>query len=134
MPKGGQTTTKSSINFWRDKFVHFQLIINVSIWVMTCYFDSGFAGAMILECLGSKYGPWDPTNLIFKSIEKVRPVFFFTFPHIYSLVYFLIRTGQNSDLTAFISKIQVFCRPEWTKGGGRGWAWKWILIISKYKN
>ena len=25
--------------------------------------------------------------------------------------------GQNPNLTAFTSKIQVFCRPEWTKGG-----------------
>ena len=27
------------------------------------------------------------------------------------------RAGQNSDLTAFTSKIQVFCRPDWSKGG-----------------
>ena len=30
---------------------------------------------------------------------------------------FLNQTGQNPNLTAFSSKIQVFCRPKWTKGG-----------------
>ena len=25
--------------------------------------------------------------------------------------------GKNVNLTAFTYKIQVFCRPEWTKGG-----------------
>ena len=30
---------------------------------------------------------------------------------------FLYWMGQNPNLTAFTSKIQVFCRPEWTKGG-----------------
>ena len=32
-------------------------------------------------------------------------------------VCFLNRTRQNSDLAAFTSKIQVFCKPEWTKRG-----------------
>ena len=38
---------------------------------------------------------------------------------------------HNSDLTAFTSKIQVFCRPECTKGV---MPWKRILIILKYKD
>ena len=25
--------------------------------------------------------------------------------------------GQNLNLTAFTSKIQIFCRPEWSQGG-----------------
>ena len=43
------------------------------------------------------------TEFILNLIEKVKLV--------------LNQTGQNSDLTAFISTYQVFCRPEWTKGG-----------------
>ena len=39
--------------------------------------------------------------------------------------------GQNPNLTAFTSKIQVFCRPEWAKGET---PWKWILTIFKWKN
>ena len=41
------------------------------------------------------------------------------------------RTEQNPDLTAFTSKIQVFCRPEWTK---EGTPWKRILTFFKYKS
>ena len=39
---------------------------------------------------------------------------------------------QNFDLTAFTSKIQLFCRPEETKRVMT--PWKWILRIFKYKN
>ena len=46
-------------------------------------------------------------------------------------VCFLNRAGQNPNLTTFVSKIQVFCRPEWSKGGT---PWKWILTIFKCKN
>ena len=42
-------------------------------------------------------------NLVLSSIEKVKPVFL-TFPY--------DRTVQNPDLTAFTSKIPVFCGPE----------------------
>ena len=65
-------------------------------------------------------------EFVLNSIEKVKPGFYFP-----QCVCFLNRTGQNSDLTAFTSKIQVFCRPEWTKGGT---PWKWILTIFKWKN
>ena len=34
--------------------------------------------------------------------------FIYTFPEL---------NGKNSGLTAFTSKIQVFCRPEWTEEG-----------------
>ena len=44
----------------------------------------------------------------------------------------LNQTRQNLNLTAFTSKIQVFCRPEWTDQSGT--PWKWILTIFKYKN
>ena len=46
------------------------------------------------------------------STEKVEPGFLLSL-----MCMFLNRTAQNYDLTAFNSKIQAFCRPEWTKGG-----------------
>ena len=55
---------------------------------------------------------WVQTNLVLQLIEKVKPGFWLSL-----MCMFLNRTRQNSDLTAFTSKIQVFCRPEWTKGG-----------------
>ena len=51
-------------------------------------------------------------EFVLNSIEKVKPGFYFP-----QCVCFLNQTGQNSDLTAFTSKIQEFRRPEWTKGG-----------------
>ena len=71
--------------------------------------------------------PWDQKNLVLNSIEKIKPVFLY-FP---KFVCFLNWTGQNSDLTAFTSKIYVFCRSEWTK---RKTPWKWTLTFFKYKN
>ena len=71
--------------------------------------------------------PWDQTNLVLNSIEKVKPVFFYFF----FFLCFLNWAEQNSDLTAFTSKIHVFCRTEWSKGGT---PWKRILTIFKYKN
>ena len=54
----------------------------------------------------------DQTNLVLKCV---------CFPN---------RVGQNSDLTDFTSKIQAFCRPDWTKG----WTpWKWIRYFSATK-
>ena len=70
--------------------------------------------------------PWDQTNLVLNSIEKVYLVLYFP-----QCVCFLNRTGQNSDLTVFTSKIQVFYRLEWTIGGT---PWKWILTFFRYKN
>ena len=54
----------------------------------------------------------DQTNLVLNSVEKVKPGFLLSL----KCECFLNRPGQNSDLTAYTSKIQVFCRPEWTKG------------------
>ena len=67
-------------------------------------------------------------EFILNSIEKVKPVVFFYFPQ---YVCFLNWTEQNPNLTAFTSKILVFCRPEQTK---RGTPWKQILTIFKWKN
>ena len=51
-------------------------------------------------------------EFILSSIEKVKPGFYIPY-----CLCFLNQTGQNANLTAFTSKILVFCRPEWTKGG-----------------
>ena len=45
--------------------------------------------------------------------RKSKNCFFFTFLN----VFFQNQKEQNSDLTAFLSKIQVFYRSGWTKGG-----------------
>ena len=50
---------------------------------------------------------------IWFSTQLKKENLFFYFPE---CVCFLNRMGQNSDLSAFTSKIQVFYRPEWTKG------------------
>ena len=65
-------------------------------------------------------------EFIFHSIDKVKSVFYLP-----QRVFFLNWTGQNPNLTAFTSKIQVFCRPEWTNGGI---PWKRNLTIFKCKN
>ena len=63
-------------------------------------------------------------EFILNSIKEIKPGFLFS-----SMCMFSESNGKN--LIAFTYKIQVFCRPEWTK---RGTAWKWILIIFKCKN
>ena len=65
---------------------------------------------------------------ICSQLDRKSKTWFFYFPQ---CVYFLNQTGQNPNLTAFTSKIQVFCRPEWAKGET---PWKWILTIFKWKN
>ena len=74
--------------------------------------------------------PWEcHENLgICSQFDLKSKTCFFYFPR---CVYFLNRTGQNSNLTVFISRIQVFCRPEWAKVGTPR---KFILIIFKWKN
>ena len=69
----------------------------------------------------------DQANLVLNSIEKVKPGFLLSL----KCECFLNQTGQNSDLTAFTSKIQVLCRPEWTKGKN---SLKMVLAFFKYKN
>ena len=65
---------------------------------------------------------------IYTQLDRKSRTWFFYFPQ---CVCFLNLTGQNPNLTAFTSKIQVFCRPKWTKGGT---LWKWILTTFKCKN
>ena len=69
---------------------------------------------------------WGRTNLVLNLIEKQNLVSYF-----HECVYFLNRMGWNSDLTPFTSKIQILCKPEWTK---KETPWKWILTIFEYKN
>ena len=56
--------------------------------------------------------PSDQAHLVLNSIEKVKPSFLISL-----MCMILNRKGQSSDLTAFTYKIEVFYRPEWTKGG-----------------
>ena len=53
------------------------------------------------------------TSSLFFQLDRKSETWFFTFLN----VCFLNWKGQNPNLRAFTSKIQVFCRPEWTKGG-----------------
>ena len=62
----------------------------------------------------------DQTNLVLNSVEKVKPGFLLSL----KCECFLNRTGQNSDLTAYTSKIQVFCRPECTIGPQENEFWQ----------
>ena len=73
---------------------------------------------------------WDyPENFgICSQLNRKSKTFFFYFPQCECV---LNRMEQSSDPRAFTSKIQVFFRPKWTKGGS---PWKWILKIFKYKN
>ena len=65
-------------------------------------------------------------EIYLNSTEKAKSGF------LLSLMYmFHESNGKNPNLTAFTSKIQAFCRPEWTKGGT---PWKWILTIFECKN
>ena len=54
---------------------------------------------------------------------------FFTFLNVY-----VSWSRQNSDLTVFTSKIQVFYRPEWNRSGGGAGGMKTNLTFFKYKN
>ena len=65
-------------------------------------------------------------EFVLSSIEKVKPGFL-----LFSMCIFSEQTGQDPNLTAFTSRIQVFWRPEWAK---RGTPWKWNLTIFKWKN
>ena len=65
-------------------------------------------------------------EFMFNSKEKVKAGFYFA-----QCVHFLNRTRPNPNLTAFTSKIQIFCRQEWNKWGT---LWKLILTIFKCKN
>ena len=65
-------------------------------------------------------------EFILSSIEKVKPGFCIPY-----CLCFLNQTGQNANLTAFTSKILVFCRPEWTKGGPHvNDIWQSLLFMS----
>ena len=85
----------------------------------------------IIISLSRHFRSWDyPENFeIYSQLDRKSKTWFFTFldPHFH-----LNRMGQNPNVTAFTSKIQLFCRPEWTDQSGT--VWKWILTISKYKN
>ena len=70
--------------------------------------------------------PWKFWNLF--SIRRKSKTWFFNFLNVYV---FWIEWVQNPNLADFNSKIQIFCRPEWAKGGT---LWKWILTIFKWKN
>ena len=53
-------------------------------------------------------------EFIINSIEKVKSDFFYLSQY----VCFLNKAGQNPNLTACATKIQVFCRPEGAEGVG----------------
>ena len=82
-----------------------------------------------LGCCIHHIRPWDyPENFgIYSQLGRKSKTLFFYLPQ---CICFLNPTGQNPNLTAFTCKIQVFCRPEWNKGGT---PWKWISAIFKCK-
>ena len=65
---------------------------------------------------------------IYCQLDRKSKICFFYFPQ---GVCFLNWTVPNPNVTAFTSKIQVFCRRECTK---KGTPWKWILTIFECKN
>ena len=68
-------------------------------------------------CYHQKYAmilPWK--FWIYSQLSRKSKTCFFAFPQ---YVFFLNWVGQNPNLKAFTSKIQVFGRPEWTEGGTR---------------
>ena len=85
--------------------------------------------------------PWDQTNLVLNSIEKVKTVFFFVFTFLNVCLFWIelekVLISQHSPFSGilhlnfhFFHSFHVYCRPEWTKGET---SWKWILVIFKYK-
>ena len=62
---------------------------------------------------GTECRPWNylENSGIYSQLNRKSET---RFLHPYCLC-FLNQTGQNANLTAFTSKILVFCRPEWTK-------------------
>ena len=76
---------------------------------------SFYLGSMlhIISSLFSYFRSWDyPKNLGFNLKEKVKPSLSLS-----SICMFLNRTEQNSNLTAFSSKVQVYCGSDWTNRG-----------------
>ena len=65
-------------------------------------------------------------KLVLNWIEKVKPGFSLS-----EMCMFPGSTGTKFWFHSFHPQIQVFSRPEWTKGGTPK---KWILTIFKYKN
>ena len=68
----------------------------------------------IISSLFSHFRSWDnPEHFgIYSKLNRKSKTWLFIFPK----VCLLNRTGQNPNLTAFTSKIQIFCRPDWAKG------------------
>ena len=85
----------------------------------------------IIRSLSSHFGSWDyPEKFgIYSQLDRKSKTCFFTFLNVYAC--WIIR-DKSPNLTAFISKIQVFCRPESTDQSGT--LWKWISTIFKIKN
>ena len=67
----------------------------------------------IISSLFNHFRSWDyPEHYgIYSQLNRKSKTWLFIFPN----VCFLNRRGQNPNLTVFTSKIQIFCRPEWTK-------------------
>ena len=85
----------------------------------------------IIRSLSSHFGSWDyPEKFgIYSQLDRKSKTCFFTFLNVYAC---WIKRDKSPNLTAFISKIQVFCRPESTDQSGT--LWKWISTIFKIKN
>ena len=67
----------------------------------------------IISSLFSHFRSWDYQEHfgIFSQLNRKSKTWFFILPK----VCFLKRTGENPNLTAFTSKIQIFLKTEWTK-------------------
>ena len=85
----------------------------------------------IISSLSSHFGSWDYPEMfgIYSQLDRKSKTCFFTFLNVYAC---WIKRDKSPNLTAFISKIQVFCRPESTDQSGT--LWKRILTIFKIKN
>ena len=67
----------------------------------------------IISSLFSHFRSWDyPEHFgIYSQLNRKSKTWLFISPK----VFFLHRTGENPNLTAFTSKIQIFLKPEWNK-------------------
>ena len=104
----------------------------LEFWFMSPgFWDSYFQGNVpgsLFEVCRQKYYTMTSDKFGSQIDRKIR-TWFFTFLNKYAS---WVKMGQNSNHTVFTSKIQVFCRPVWTKGGT---PWKWFWQFSnKYKN
>ena len=89
-------------------------------WVFKCSFLGNYLPLLAHELEPKKMGVW------LRWVDKTQYRFLVTSGCLLSK-----KVWWAVQISSFLTKIEVFYRPEWTEGGT---TWKWILSIFKFRN